>query len=321
MKNIMITGGAGFIGSALYKSLKKKYKNIYIIDNFSDYYDIKLKLYNLGLKERISKNSNYNNIYNIDIKDDISLNRFFKNVNIDLIIHLAAFPGVHLSNEKKEIYFANNVSGSFNIFNVAKKYDVKKIIFASSSSVYGNENKIPFKEDLLPSPVSFYGCTKIMGENMASFFSKNFDLDIIILRFFTFYGPAQRPDLMLHKFFLNHYNDKISTVYRKTSRDFTYIDDGIEMIKRVVDSIWDFKGFDIFNIGSSDPVKIEDVVKIIKKIIPDFKYYEEERKEFDMQKTFADMKKFLKIYNYSSKVDIEEGIKRFYSWFKKYYRV
>jgi|GEM_PF-3063991 len=129
MKNIMITGGAGFIGSALYKSLKKKYKNIYIIDNFSDYYDIKLKLYNLGLKERISKNSNYNNIYNIDIKDDISLNRFFKNVNIDLIIHLAAFPGVHLSNEKKEIYFANNVSGSFNIFNVAKKYDVKKIIF------------------------------------------------------------------------------------------------------------------------------------------------------------------------------------------------
>jgi len=137
---------------------------------------------------------------------------------------------------------------------------------------------------------------------------------------FTFYGPSQRPDLMLHKFFLNHYKGKRSVVFPNTERDFTYIDDGVEMIKRSIEYVENLKGLDILNIGCSKPVKIEEVLRIIKKLIPDFKYVEEERKSFDMKKTFADIKKSKKILNYEPRTDIEEGIRKFYLWFKEYYR-
>lgn len=319
MKNILITGGAGFIGSSLYKKLDQKKYNIFIIDNFSDYYDVSQKLYNLYLTKKIEKNKNYKNIFNIDIKDRKNLENFFKEYKIDLIIHLAALPGVHFSNERMRDYFENNVKGSFNVFEMAKKYRIEKIIFSSSSSIYGN-NRVPFKENFTPSPISFYGFTKVEGENIAKFFSENFGMDFLILRLFTFYGPSQRPDLMLHKFFLNHYNGKRSVVFPNTERDFTYIDDGVEMIKRSIEYVENLKGLDILNIGCSKPVKIEEVLRIIKKLIPDFKYVEEERKSFDMKRTFADMKKSKRILEYEPKTDIEEGIRKFYLWFKEYYR-
>lgn len=321
MKNILITGGAGFIGSSLYKKLDHKRFSIAIIDNFSDYYDSKQKLYNLGLSKSIKKNKNYKNVFNIDIRDKKNLEFFFKEKKIDLVIHFAALPGVHQSNVKMKDYFENNVVGSFNIFECAKKFDVKKIIFISSSSIYGNNKKIPFKESFSPSPISFYGFTKVEGENLAKFFSTNFGLDILILRLFTFYGPSQRPDLMLHKFFLNHFTGKRSVVFSQTERDFTYIDDGVEMIKRSIEYLKTLRGFDILNIGASKPVRIEEVLRIIKKLIPQFGYIEEKRKSFDMKRTYADMEKSKKILNYEPKVGIEEGIERFYRWFKEYYKV
>lgn len=321
MKNILITGGAGFIGSSLYKKLNHKRFNITIIDNFSNYYDVKQKLYNLGLYRRIEKNKQYKNILNLDIRDKKNLEKFFKEKKIDLIIHFAALPGVHQSNFRTKDYFENNVFGSFNIFECARKFDIKKIIFISSSSIYGDNKKIPFKESFAPSPISFYGFTKVEGENLAKFFSKNFGLDILILRLFTFYGPSQRPDLMLHKFFLNHFTGKKSIVFSDTVRDFTYIDDGVEMIKKSLEYVETLNGFDFLNIGSSNPVKIEDVLKIIKKLIPDFNYVEEKRKIFDMKITYADMKKSKKILKYEPKVQIDEGILKFYRWFKDYYRV
>ncbi|MEO0236853.1 MAG: NAD-dependent epimerase/dehydratase family protein [candidate division WOR-3 bacterium] len=321
MKNILITGGAGFIGSSLYKKLDHNRFEITILDNFSDFYDIKQKLYNLSLSKRIEKNKKYKNIFNIDIRDKKIVEFFFSEKNIDLIIHFAALPGVHQSNLKMRDYFDNNVIGSFNIFECARKFNVKKIIFISSSSVYGNNKKIPFKESFLPSPISFYGVTKVEGENLAKFFSKNFGLDVLVLRLFTFYGPSQRPDLMLHKFFLNHFTGKQSVVFSQTERDFTYIDDGVEMITRSIEYVENLKGFDILNIGASKPVKIEEVLRIIKKLIPKFNYVEEKRKSFDMKRTYADMGKSKRILNYEPKIGIEEGIERFYSWFKEYYKV
>jgi UDP-glucuronate 4-epimerase len=187
--------------------------------------------------------------------------------------------------------------------------------------VYGDSNKMPFKETFSLNPISPYGMTKVQDEEMAHFFSKQMNLNIVTLRLFTLYGPRQRPDLMLHKLFLNHLNRRESVVYKKTSRDYTYISDGVQGIKKAFEFLMENDSSDVFNIGSSNPVKTTDAVKEIKKIYPEFKYKETEKKRGDMTKTFANISKAERVLGYKPEMDFKEGLKKFSLWFNNYYKL
>lgn len=317
MKTYFITGGAGFIGSSLVEQLLKNNNKVVTIDNFCDFYDPSIKEKNV---ETALSNKNYK-LYRGDIRDFDLLNQIFQENKIDEIIHLAAMAGVRPSIENPILYQEVNVIGTQNILEIAKKYQVKKMVMASSSSVYGNCTQVPFKEDLIVDfAISPYAASKKSNEVMAHVYHKLYDINIVMLRFFTVFGPRQRPDLAINKFTRLMLEGKEIPMFGdgSTSRDYTYIDDIVDGIMKA--SFYVEKNdnvYEIINIGNSNPVSLKEMIEILGKalnVVPKIKQYP--MQPGDVDRTFADISKAKKILGYEPKVSFEEGIYRFVEWYK-----
>jgi len=313
---ILITGGAGFIGSAVAKKLMDRGDKVVIIDNFNDYYDPSLKedrikIFLKGYKFKL---------YRGDIRDAKLLEKIFRTEKIDKIIHLAAMAGVRNSIINPHIYADVNVMGSLNLLEMAVKYKIKNFIFASSSSVYGNNKKLPFSEsDSVDKPMAMYAATKRADELMAHVYNHIYGINIIALRFFTVYGPWGRPDMALFKFTKNILKGKQIEVYNygKMTRNFTYIDDIVSGVITILDKC---KGYDIMNIGGDKAEKLTRYIEVIeenvgrkakKKMTP--------MQVGDVPATIADIKKLRKL-GWKPTTRIEKGIKNFVKWYKEYYK-
>lgn len=315
METVLITGGAGFIGSHLTKKLAKN-KRIIIIDNFNNYYDPKLKEDRLRI---FLKNIKFK-LYSSDIRNLSNLKTIFKNHKIDKICHLAAMAGVRYSVEKPELYEDVNIKGTLNILNLTHQFKIKNIVFASSSSVYGNNKKIPFSEnDTTDFPASPYGATKKANELFFQVYHHLYGLNCTLLRFFTVYGPWGRPDMACFKFTNNIFNNKPIDLYNygKMERDFTYIDD---IVSGIVSALEKNYSFEIINLGHNKPVTLKYFIEIIEKetgkkakknLIP--------HQPGDVLKTYANINKAKKMLNFKPKTTIEQGLKSFVKWYQEYY--
>ena len=320
---ILITGIAGFIGYQAAIILAEEGHDIIGIDNLNDYYDLKLK------KARLFKLNKYVSIKFIqaNIEDSIHLNHILKNANIDKILHLAAQAGVQYSIINPEAYLKSNLVGFFNILNLAKLKNVKQLIYASSSSVYGANKKTPFKEtDKTSTPLSFYAATKISNEVMAHSFSQINKIETIGLRFFTVYGPYGRPDMSPFIFADSIINNKKINLYNNgySKRDFTHIEDVIEAISLIVRNSKirnsDSKLSKIYNIGSSRPILIIDFLKLFEKYLKKkANIISKPLLVGDVIETYADTSSINKDYGFEAKKSLEKGISNFVEWYKDYY--
>ena len=313
---IVVTGCAGFIGFHLTKNLLEKNKKVIGIDIIDKYYDPKKK------KDRLKILNKYKNFkfFKIDLNKYDLIYSKLKNYKIQLIIHLAAQPGVRISIKKPHNTLKQNLVPFINILEIARLKKVKKFLFASSSSIYGDTKIYPFVEkDNQNVPVSVYGATNLSNEIIASSYSKNFNMKTIALRFFTVYGPYGRPDMAYYSFLDDLKKNKKIRVFNKghMMRDFTYVDD---VIKGII-SLINFKmkkNHDVINIGKGKPDQLMELIKLI-----EVNYKKKFRIEYtknipngDIKKTFSNVNKSKKLIKWKPKVNLDEGIKRFVSWYK-----
>lgn len=313
---ILITGIAGFIGSNTAKKLLERGDKIIGIDNFNDYYDQNLK------EKRISDFlSGYDfKLYRIDITDKEALLKVFAENKIDKICHLAAQAGVRYSLSHPDVYLQSNVVGTNNLLELAHKHNIKDFVFASSSSVYGGNTKIPFSEsDNVDHPISLYAATKKANELQAYVYHHLYGLNCFGLRFFTVYGPWGRPDMAYYKFTANILNGQHIDVFNggHHRRDFTYIDDIVLVIIAALDNC---SGYEIFNLGNNKPIELEHFISIIenklnKKAVKNYLPLQ----SGDVEETYANIDKAKKLLGYEPKVNIEEGLDKFLQWYRKYY--
>ena len=339
---ILVTGAAGFIGSYLCRKLVWRGDEVIGIDNFHEYYPRVCKEFNVDLINKAANNPimhvdekeinpvyeklvEYEGIFgkqndNLgtfkfieqDIVDFDSLDKLFKEEKIDIVVHLAAMAGVPYSIKNPRLYTQVNLVGTTNLLDLSRTYNISNFVFASSSSVYGNSTDIPFSEDMVVNkPISPYAATKLSGEVLCYTFHNNFNLPIICLRFFTVYGPLQRPYGMVIQRFINQALHGVPlTIYGDgtMARDYTYVSD---IVDGIVSSIDKKSDYEIVNLGNSSPVKLNDLVKEIKNSLGiEIKttYLDKPSTEVDI--TYADISKAKKILNYNPKVDIKEGIRR-----------
>jgi UDP-glucuronate 4-epimerase len=318
MKNrIIITGCAGFIGFNLAEKILLNKKNKVIgIDNINDYYDIKLKKNRLKI---LKKNKNFL-FKKIDISNYKNLEKIIKKNKIKTIYHLAAQAGVGYSILSPKTYMLSNFVGFFNILELSRIYKIPKILFASSSSVYGDNKHLPVNEKSALSPKNFYGLSKKSNEEMASVYSYYYKIKIIGLRFFTVYGPWGRPDMVMlklinsfykkQKFYLNNFGNH--------TRDFTYIDDVVKIIIKLSQSNKISNNFEIFNICSSKPLSLLYLVNTFKKISGDFKIYKRKFQDGDIINTYGSNKKLKKIIKNLKFTKFNIGFEEIVNWYKKY---
>ena len=317
---ILITGVAGFIGFSLAKKLlKNKNVNIVGIDNLNSYYSKKLKLKRLN---NLKKKKNFC-FFNIDLVKKDSLNKIFKKNKFSTVINFAAQAGVRYSFENPKAYTDSNIIGFINLIEIVKYYKIKKFIFASSSSVYGDEKPFPKTENSEPNPINLYSLSKLSNENFAKSMSKSMKTKIVGLRFFTIYGPWGRPDMMIMKYLIASKKNIIFSLYNKGDhlRDFTYIDDAVDICESLINMKIKNK-FDIFNICSSKPLLITKVIREIDRYVKKPKILKKPRDKADVYKTFGDnkkIKKFLKkkihFTNYT------KGIENTCKWFLENYKI
>ena len=313
---IVITGCAGFIGFHLTKNLLEKNKKVIGIDIIDKYYDPKKKKNGLKI---LNKYKNFK-FFKIDLnKYDLVYSKL-KNYKIELIIHLAAQPGVRISIKKPHNTLKQNLVPFINILEIARIKKVKKFLFASSSSIYGDTKVYPFVEkDMQNVPVSVYGATKLSNEIIASSYSKNFNIKTIGLRFFTVYGPYGRPDMAYYSFLDNLKKNKTIKVFNKGNmlRDFTYVDDVIKGITSLI-NLKMKKNHDVINIGKGKPDQLMKLIKLLE-VNYKKKYKIEYTKNIpngDIKKTFSNVNKAKKLIKWRPKVNLDEGIKKFVNWYK-----
>ena len=310
--NILITGGAGFIGSNLCEKLICAGEKIICIDNFNDYYNPKIKEENL---RNLEGRANFI-LYRMDILDREKLKEVFTKHRFDLVIHLAARAGVRPSISNAPLYEAVNVQGTINILECCRKYGIEKLIFASSSSVYGGNKKIPFSEDdIVDRPISPYAATKKAGELICYTYSHLFNISVYCYRFFTVYGPRQRPEMAIYKFTRLITEEKPIEIFGDgtSSRDYTYVEDIVDVIASNLENV---KGYEIINLGNSNPVKVTELIKFIEKAANKKAQVEYGRVQAgDVPVTYADILKAKKMLKYNPKTRIEEGINKFTAWY------
>jgi len=335
---IFITGNAGFIGYHLtLKCLSKGYEVIGL-DNINDYYDVQLKisrLRNLGIEtypENLKVKSSLFPSFEFikgNLEDTSVLDYIFTSFKPDLVIHLAAQAGVRYSITNPEKYIQSNIIGFFNIINACKKFQVNKFIYASSSSVYGDHQIVPFDEKMnVDKPISFYAATKKSNELIAHCYSHLFNIQTIGLRFFTVYGPFGRPDMAYFSFTKSIIENKRIDVYNNgnLSRDFTYIDDivnGIDLILTgLVSKESKLDQYEVFNIGNSNPEKLITFINVLEKIIEkpaNINFLP--MQDGDVHDTYADVGKLKEKVDYLPKTKLNEGLFSFVKWYKEYYNV
>lgn len=310
---ILITGGAGFIGSHLAEELLSRKNNVVSLDNFSDYYSIERKKRNI---EEAKKNKNYR-FYEADVRNFDEIKKIIEKEKPDKIAHLASMVGVRYSVENPFIYEEVNVKGTLNMLELAKLFKVKKFVYASSSSVYGNSKKVPFSESQIPEPISPYAASKVAGEALCRAYSHLYGISCGCLRFFTVYGPRGRPDMAPYKFTKLIGEGKPIDVYGDgtTKRDYTYITDVVPGIAASLEKDYDYE---IFNLGRSDTVELKRFISIIENALgKKARINRMPMQPGDVEVTYANIEKARKILGYKPKVNIEEGISEMVRWFRK----
>ncbi|MCI1720447.1 MAG: SDR family NAD(P)-dependent oxidoreductase [Bacteroidales bacterium] len=321
---ILVTGAAGFIGAQLIKTLIKRGHSVIGVDNLNSYYDVELKKGRLKDIRAEKKNAARFTFKKLDITDYASLERLFKQAHFQKVCNLAAQAGVRYSFENPAAYVQSNLLGFFNVMDLCAKYKVKHFIYASSSSIYGNNAKVPFsEEDRVDDPQSLYAATKKSDELMAYVYSHQMKLSCTGLRFFTVYGPWGRPDMAPFGFMKNILEHKPIRVFNngKLSRDFSYIDDIVEGIVKVIEGPSN-SPHPVYNIGNSHPVELMDFIGTIEKVAG----AKAVKKFTGMQKgdvytTYASTKLLEKDYGFRPNTPLLKGITEFYKWYVKFYKV
>ncbi|WP_027108685.1 GDP-mannose 4,6-dehydratase [Lacticigenium naphthae] len=333
-ENILITGVAGFIGSFLAKRLLESGNVVIGVDNLNDYYDTNLK------ESRLNNLQTYDNFK--FIKSDISKKEIildvFKNEKPTVVINLAAQAGVRYSIVNPDVYMESNVQGFFNILEACRKYPVKHLIYASSSSVYGNNKNVPFKEeDRVDYPVSLYAASKKTNEMMAYTYSHLYNIPTTGLRFFTVYGPMGRPDMAYFGFTDKFFNNEPIAIYNNGDfendlyRDFTYVDDIVEGVSRLISLPPSSEDGNvpstIFNIGNNNPVKLMDFISTLENALSKslnrevtFQKVFEPMKPGDVPATYASIEKLNKITGFKPQTPLEKGLQKFTDWYVDYYK-
>ena len=307
---ILVTGGAGFIGSHLVDVLAARGDDIVVVDDFNDFYDPEIKRANL--RKTPAK------VFVVDICDQERVTTLIQAERPDAIVHLAARAGVRPSVLQPELYLKTNIFGTFNLLEAAKNSNVSKFVFASSSSVYGATRELPFREDqVLMQTLSPYASSKLAGEHLCSNYSYLYGIKVVCLRFFTVYGPRQRPDLSIHKFTRLIASGRPIEVYGDGTarRDFTFIDDTIQGVINAIE----FEGspFEIFNLGENQTIELNEVIRLIERALGKSAVIEYQAPvPGDMPQTYADISKAAKLLNYRPATLIEKGIPRFVDWYQ-----
>ena len=311
-RTILVTGGAGFIGSLLIDNLLKMGDNIVCIDNLNEFYNPSIK----KLNQVDHYEYDHYEFYEGDILDERLVKSIFKKHDIEIVIHLAAMAGVRPSISSPSLYTEVNIIGTRIILDAMVESSVERLIFASSSSVYGNNKKIPFSEDdSVDCPISPYAATKKMGELLCHAYHHIYELNISLLRFFTVYGPRQRPEMAIHQFVRNAFKGEPIIVFGNgsTARDYTYIDD---IIDGIIQSIESDDRYMIYNLGNSKPIGLSNLVSIITEtagIDPILEY--QEIPQGDVLQTYADINRAQNNLKYDPKTGIQDGISKFVKWY------
>lgn len=311
---ILVTGGAGFIGSHLCGRLLREGRRVVCLDNFDDFYNPEIKRRNI--QEAVGE-AQFELIEG-DIRDTELIARIFREQTIDVVVHLAARAGVRPSIDYPKLYEEVNVRGTINLLDACREFGVESFVFASSSSVYGGNSKVPFsEEDRVETPISPYSATKRAGELFCYSYRRLFDINITCLRYFTVYGPRQRPEMAIHKFTrLIDGNERVPMYGDGQSmRDYTYIDD---IIDGTLEAISRNEGYEIYNLGESRTLRLIDLIRMLEEALGKRAIIEglpEQRG--DMPITYANIEKARKKLGYAPRVSMEEGIGRFVEWYRQ----
>ena len=308
---ILVTGGAGFIGSHLAETLLAAGHTVAIVDDFNDFYDPQIKQANIaGFAKHVT-------IHHHDLRDGASVRNLFHRGKFDVIAHLAARAGVRPSIQHPQLYYDTNVTGTLHLLEAARLTGVEKFIFASSSSVYGASKTVPFSEDQhLTQTLSPYAATKIAGEFLCSTYSHLYQLRVVALRYFTVYGPRQRPDLAIHQFTRRIYAGQPIEQFGdgSTRRDYTYIDDVIQGTMASLQ--YEGPQFDIFNLGESETIQLKELIVAIENTLgKKAKINHLPEQPGDMPMTSADISKARKLLGYNPTTRLSEGLPKFIDWF------
>src|SRR5215467_717895 len=308
---ILVTGGAGFIGSHLAESMLAAGHTVVILDDFNDFYDPQIKHANIaGFAKDVT-------VRHVDLRDGTSVRNLFHREKFEVIAHLAARAGVRPSIQHPQLYYDTNVTGTLHLLEAARVTGVERFIFASSSSVYGASKTVPFSEEQhLTQTLSPYGATKVAGELLCSTYSHLYQMRVVALRYFTVYGPRQRPDLAIHQFTRRIYAGQPIDQFGDgtTQRDYTYIDDIIQGTMAAFD--YDGPMYDLFNLGENQTIQLKDLISAIENALgKEAKINQLPEQPGDMPLTYADISKARKLLGYNPTTKLSEGLPKFVEWF------
>jgi len=347
-KAILVTGAAGFIGASLVMDLLRKVTPVKVVglDNMNDYYDVLLKEYRLSEIEKLAKSAEQAEWVFVkgDLQDKSLIDQLFKTHQVDLVVNLAAQAGVRYSIDNPDAYISSNILGFYNILEACRHYPVQHLVYASSSSVYGNNTKIPYStEDMVDQPVSLYAATKKSNELFAHAYSKLYNIPTTGLRFFTVYGPAGRPDMAYFGFTNKLIRGETIQIfnYGKCKRDFTYIDDIVEGIRRVMccapekligDDGLPEPPYRVYNIGNHAPENLLDFVDILQEelvnagVLPsnfDFTSHKQlvPMQPGDVPVTYADTTPLERDFGFKPATSLKQGLRAFVCWYKEFYKM
>ena len=311
MGKVVVTGGAGFIGSHICKTLLKRGDFVVCIDNLDDYYDPKIKENNIS---ELIRNPSFK-FYKKDITDYQDMEDIFHEENPEKVIHMAAKAGVRFSIEKPLLYEKVNIKGTLNLLELSVKHKIKNFIFASSSSVYGERKNVPFKEtDKIDNPISPYAATKKAAELLSYTYHHLHNLNITCLRFFTVYGPSGRPDMATHKFITSILNEKPIDMYGDGTsiRDYTYVAD---IVNGIISALDKNLGYEIINLGGSNPIELKNFISTMEKVIGKKAIINKmSLLDGDVTKTYADIDKAKRLLGWIPKTSLEEGLRKTFEY-------